>query len=75
MQTLLRVVIILLLAAVAVLLVDYAPLIPKLITLVDDVHSLRDQAPGIKKSIDETRAAVEKLEKRIPSWVKDDGRR
>jgi hypothetical protein len=53
--------------ALAYALLQYAPLVPKASTALDDFHALRLQAEGWKASIDGIRAVLEK-----PRWFGDE---
>lgn len=60
-----RVILILALVFVGYKLTEYAPLVPKTIRFMDDVHVLREQAPSYKKTADELKTTATEIRDKI----------
>jgi len=74
----LRIIQILALVAVGYFLCDYAPLIPKVIVFLDDIHVIRSHAPEIaelKKSAAAIQQSLENLQKKFNFFKQEAERR
>jgi hypothetical protein len=65
-----RIVLILVLGFVGYKLTEYAPLVPKTIRFMDDVHNLNNQAPEYKKTADELRLTAVEIRDKITALEK-----
>lgn len=69
-----RAALIVLLTLILLVLVEYAPLVPKLIALMDDVHEIRGKEPDWAKRVDGIQSSIDSLNKKF-NFFKEDARR
>lgn len=60
-----RMILILVLVFVGYKLAEFAPLVPKTIRFMDDVHMLSEQAPSYKKTADELKVTATEIRDKI----------
>lgn len=65
-----RTLLILLLGGIAMLLVEYAPLVPKAIILMDDIHELRKQSGEWKAELDTWKPKIDRIQKTLETIEK-----